>query len=784
MKKIIFSLFGVILFNICFSQSSIKLTANYETIGITVLLDENDPEKDAYAKLHYKATSGSDWKAALDLARVDNDLDLIAGALFWLEAGKSYDVEVTVIDPSTSGLDGQVMAGTISTKIEPSIVVGNGITFPVNPTGINGSYTLVEAIQLAEAGDQILLDSGTYFVGNLSFPNNGSVDNPILVRGVDRDQVFLDGGHEEPLTWTPYGAGGVYQSTTAVINPNLVIADGIRLYPHQTFPDLQKNLITLSYLPLREYPSEVSGFYRNPTLLPLANFGDPSGINKNKIYVKFLDNSDPNDKDIAVTKQATCFKLENNSHITLQNLTFQHYGLGHIATAIVISDSDHITIDSCSFFANNTGIKLAADSEHILIQNSFFKDYFFNWNAWKIKATQDGGTLFDARFPYLSRNLEKGSLVYGHDFVGNNIVFRSNTISDYHQGGMITTAPPSTSDLNTMRKSLDIDFYDNTISNCRGDGFELEGIVRNVRVFRNHFTECHAPLSLAIAEQGPVYILRNTFNNIIRDSYDNGFDLTETKGHSMKFQGGNGNEVNGNIYVYHNTIDAQNEAYAMNVYQVTIPDIWKKLDCRNNIYATDMGISLQVRTLSEIPTYTSDYNAFSSNNPDITCVTFDNSSPDCYTLIEDVFTEYGWEENSLQADPEFVDIENSDYRLSGASQLIDAGQIIPGINDGQYSGLKPDMGAFEYIEPIATKEDKVFRLSVYPNPSSSIVQVVIPENAQFISYSLMDMNGKLIYDMPITSRTFEVDLSSLVSGLYTIHLYGKNSSQHVKIIKI
>ena len=47
--------------------------------------------------------------------------------------------------------------------------------------------------------------------------------------------------------------------------------------------------------------------------------------------------------------------------------------------------------------------------------------------------------------------------------------------------------------------------------------------------------------------------------------------------------------------------------------------------------------------------------------------------------------------------PEDVKVQQKighDLRLSSASEAVDAGQVLPGFNDG-YAGQRPDLGAFE-----------------------------------------------------------------------------------------
>lgn len=53
----------------------------------------------------------------------------------------------------------------------------------------------------------------------------------------------------------------------------------------------------------------------------------------------------------------------------------------------------------------------------------------------------------------------------------------------------------------------------------------------------------------------------------------------------------------------------------------------------------------------------------------------------------------------MQAEPNFVDIENLQYDLQANSELIDKGVYIPGVNDA-YKGTAPDIGAYEYASDI------------------------------------------------------------------------------------
>jgi hypothetical protein len=51
--------------------------------------------------------------------------------------------------------------------------------------------------------------------------------------------------------------------------------------------------------------------------------------------------------------------------------------------------------------------------------------------------------------------------------------------------------------------------------------------------------------------------------------------------------------------------------------------------------------------------------------------------------------------NGYNLSPGFRDPTGGDYHLTTNSDMVDAGLIIPGINDS-FLGIAPDLGAFEF----------------------------------------------------------------------------------------
>src|SRR6185503_5433590 len=89
-----------------------------------------------------------------------------------------------------------------------------------------------------------------------------------------------------------------------------------------------------------------------------------------------------------------------------------------------------------------------------------------------------------------------------------------------------------------------VDFYGNEVLSAYDNGLELDGSARNVRAFRNRFTNTYATLSYQPVFGGPTYTFRNVVVNVVNEQ--------------MKFH----NETSGNL-VFHNTFVSPGTALGM-----------------------------------------------------------------------------------------------------------------------------------------------------------------------------------------------------------------------------
>ncbi|NOI80300.1 hypothetical protein F0237_06425 [Vibrio tubiashii] len=98
----------------------------------------------------------------------------------------------------------------------------------------------------------------------------------------------------------------------------------------------------------------------------------------------------------------------------------------------------------------------------------------------------------------------------------------------------------------------DSDVYGNIVSDAWDDGIELEGAMKNVRVWNNIITNTYNSLATANVSQGPLYIWKNiSGKNMITDNDSKGaFLKTGANQDSEKVN----SQWGGRIYVYHNTV--------------------------------------------------------------------------------------------------------------------------------------------------------------------------------------------------------------------------------------
>ncbi|MBA3707857.1 MAG: hypothetical protein H0W83_03430 [Planctomycetes bacterium] len=231
--------------------------------------------------------------------------------------------------------------------------------------------------------------------------------------------------------------------------------------------------------------------------------------------------------------------------------------------------------------------------------------------------------------------------------------------------------------------TADNDIHHNDVSQLIDDGFEMDGSDRNTRCFLNRVVDCHTGLSIQPVYGGPAYLFRNTLYNVHGEVY---------KMH---------NSPSGALF-FHNTTVKKGEPFL-----VSTPDQVNDCWFRNNLFVGTEGRPFNLDTPQRGCDL--DYDGIAGGSGNVV-LKFDNVK---YATWEEVRAKSPVEKHVVVLDPatlfasglmppanaadEHTERE-LDYSLTAGTAAIDAGEVLPGMNDG-FAGKAPDLGAREVGSP-------------------------------------------------------------------------------------
>jgi parallel beta-helix repeat protein len=540
------------------SIGTVELYGTFEAMGVIATLPTGaDPNNNAVANLEYRISGAGEYSPGLTLTRTGPTR--FVGSLFWLTPGTPYDVRVRYIDQDGAPLDGAWVGGTASTRTEITIPAP-ARTLVVAPGGSGTACStaspcaLAQALNQAQAGDEVSLAAGTYYEGAFTLSKSGSATAPIVIRGASG--AVLDGADPGSFAWTP-GANGVFTTTVNQSDPHLVLAQGQRLYPYS-------DLASVTSLAASNTP----GFFANGA----------------SVTVHLAAGADPTSASMQVSRYNNALTI-TGSFVYVLNLTFRNYGLGEYAKAIYIRDGNDNLVKGCRFVTNDLGIGLKGNTNRNVIEDNEFSDTIASWTWEDIKA---------------EGNLETGGVRFYSPDDGRGTVIRRNKFHDFFDG--LGICPNDSSAVTN-----ETDFYENESYNNGDDGVETDGRCANVRLWKNVFHDTLSGVSLAPVVDGPIYCVRNLIYSIGAGHSEAGYS-----GLSFKFNSSDGDS--GTIYLFHNTVDAQRASN--DGLSIQSPSTWVRVMARNNIWAgTRYAIA---NNLDPLPPLDMDYDAlWGENNNDL-----------------------------------------------------------------------------------------------------------------------------------------------------------------------
>jgi hypothetical protein len=180
-----------------------------------------------------------------------------------------------------------------------------------------------------------------------------------------------------------------------------------------------------------------------------------------------------------------------------------------IVTVGSFGDSTHhIIIDGFEIKNGSWGID-AQNTQYLTVKNNKINDVDFGFynrreNGWEHdQYITNNEFIGRTSWPQLNGEIPSER---GIDIRGNRNVISYNSISDFGDG-ISTDGPP-------YKVSYALDIHNNFINRIVDDIIEVDGILSNVRVYRNSGFNGRMGVSLAPIFGGPAYVFRNEFYNL------------------------------------------------------------------------------------------------------------------------------------------------------------------------------------------------------------------------------------------------------------------------------
>ncbi|HTL51664.1 MAG TPA: DUF1565 domain-containing protein [Planctomycetota bacterium] len=646
------------------ASPEIECFGNIETMGVIATLPADLQTADVDAIKCFLNVGGA-WKPVQDLVQVGKTSHF-AGSIFWLMPAGRYQVKVMLEHPPGTTLKNWYGQGetrsnpVVPAAAHPVFVATNG-----NDTGDGSAEhpfkTVAKAIEQAAPGSTIQLKGGVYYEGDFTPSKNGAPDQPITLQSTPGEVAVLDGSNPDladPGVWKKEDHG-LYSHGYEGKCYNAILEDKktgklTRLIPIFTPEELQTHTV---------------GKHGNfPGGSPFAKEGISGAFACDGQTAWLMPPAPLENYIVHIARATKAFGLENRSHLQFHGLTIRYYGKEDYSCAALVYNSSDILFDHCQFVCNDTGIWVKGKSDRVTVQDCTFFDDLSQSPFGMVKI---GGN---------PASFEAGAINVDGKYSGRGLIVRRNHIEGLFDG--VHLCPWVVDDAATN----ETDFYQNTILDCVDDFIETDGYARNVRIFDNYMRRSLSGVSLAQALDGPTYVMYNVLADCgcvpSKEREGNG-------GYPFKTNGGDHADVgSGMVYFYHNTANSLDpDSRAIWIKRPT----WRKFVFRNNSWiGKKQGFDCWKNPPSPMDFDYDDLFCLDKTAP-LVVLNYKTN----FATLDDVRAKLSWLPHGISADPLLTDEKAGVYTLNAGSPCIDAGTVVPGVDDGRMQGKAPDLGAFE-----------------------------------------------------------------------------------------
>ncbi len=381
--------------------------------------------------------------------------------------------------------------------------------------------------------------------------------------------------------------------------------------------------------------------------------------------------------------------MASRYHI-FDGLTIRNTDVGIFAGQKEVLGAVGLTVKNCRFEQVGFGVwtEYAGSSDFYIADNLFIgRDDRFRLIGWT-------GPMWASAGPYGSHLLTS---YYAVKVYGPGHVIAHNAIAYFHDGIGISTygTPPDDPD----QRASSIDIYNNDLHMFNDDFVETDGGVHNVRVMNNRgVNAAMGGYSSQPVFGGPVYFIGNILYHV-------------PSGVAFKFSA-----KPAGLFVYHNTIIGEQVAR----------DPSANMHYRNNLFLGRDTPGRGIMTwANSTDAFSSDYNGFRPNKgvteqflwlaPGTGQRLYEPRPEDWKSFATLAEFRSGTMQETHGVEVDFDDFEglvppdaanrhavyhamDLNFRLKPTSKAVDAGVVIPTVNDG-YAGRAPDLGALEVGNP-------------------------------------------------------------------------------------
>lgn len=381
------------------------------------------------------------------------------------------------------------------------------------------------------------------------------------------------------------------------------------------------------------------------------------------------------------------FEVMASAHHIFDGLTIRNTDVGIFAGAKEVTGAVGLTVKNCRFEQVGFGVwtEYAGSSDFYIADNIFLgraeqRNLLVGWT----------GPLWRSAGPYGSHEMRS---YYAVKVYGPGHVIARNAVAYFHDGIGISTYGTPESD--PERRASSIDIYGNDIHLSGDDFIETDGGVHNIRVYENRgVNAAHGGYSSQPSFGGPIYFIRNLLYHV-------------PSGVAFKISA----KTTG-LFLYHNTI----------IGEQTAGDPAANVHWRNNLFlGRDMPDRGIMRWANATGVFSSDYNGYRPNKgvaeqyrwlaPKKGGTTYNAKPGDwkSFPTLKALQTATGQEAHGIEVDFDVFEAmappdptkrhavypgEKLNFRLRPGSKAVDAGVVIPTVNEG-FAGTAPDLGALE-----------------------------------------------------------------------------------------